>query len=134
MDGTPEEQSSALSVLLKLSFSDSRLYTMFQNDNLFSMLNFVFSMPKCNLTIHTLKVCYEIIYRILRYVSNILKCFKVMLDIACSKPIIEKVNKQFYLNVKSNAIVLHPHIIIVLLQIWKKLEDTRVVSIFNLLE
>ncbi|XP_077300705.1 lysosomal-trafficking regulator mauve [Arctopsyche grandis] len=96
-----EEQASALRILFKVAFSDSRLYSTFYHEEMLSMLLSVFSSPKCVMSHNFLKV---------------------MLDSACSSSILISINSKFHLLTNSSSVIVHSQILITLLKAWRSLE------------
>ncbi|XP_060803751.1 lysosomal-trafficking regulator [Amyelois transitella] len=110
LEGSAEEQATALSIALRSARIDSRLYASMYDEHgeMLAMLLTIFAASRCKVTEHILKA---------------------ILDAACSTPLltINGTDKQCKVTVceRTEAVLLEPRLLLLLTRAWRHLESPQ---------
>ncbi|CAB3250851.1 unnamed protein product [Arctia plantaginis] len=107
LEGSAEEQALALGIVLRACRVDNRLYAMFHADDAPSLLLSVMAAPACRVSHHLLKV---------------------ILDEACSAPILSTCAGSVQLAARTDAVLLQPALLVLITKAWRYLDTEEQVS------
>ncbi|KAJ8731033.1 hypothetical protein PYW08_002446 [Mythimna loreyi] len=104
LEGTASEQATALSILLRACRVDNRLHAMLYAPDAPDMLLTVLAAPKCIVSHHVLKV---------------------ILDEACSSPLLSACGESVQLAARTDAVLLQPELLVLLANAWRHLDTEQ---------
>ncbi|KAF9805732.1 hypothetical protein SFRURICE_009364 [Spodoptera frugiperda] len=104
LEGTAREQAQALSILLRACRVDTRLHAALPATHMHRMLRAVLAAPACTVTPHLLKV---------------------ILDEACSSPVLTICGDSVQLAARTDAVLLQPDLLVLLADSWRHFETEQ---------
>lgn len=107
LEGSAEEQALALSTILRACRVDNRLYAMFYADEVPDMILTVMAAPHCHVSHHLLKV---------------------ILDEACSAPLLSTCGGSVQLATRTDSVLLQPALLVLLTRAWRYLDTEQQLS------
>ncbi|KAJ8721733.1 hypothetical protein PYW07_002508 [Mythimna separata] len=107
LEGSAAEQALALSILLRACRVDNRLHAMLYAPDAPDMLLTVLAAPKCIVSHHTLKV---------------------ILDEACSTPLLSACGESVQLATRTDAVLLQPELLVLITNAWRYLDTEEELS------